>query len=35
MPWGIGCGLAGGNWADYEGELIEFAKHIDVYLYRK
>lgn len=26
FPHGIGCGLAGGKWIDYEKMLIEFAK---------
>jgi O-acetyl-ADP-ribose deacetylase (regulator of RNase III) len=26
FPFGIGCGLAGGKWADYEKLLREFAK---------
>lgn len=41
VPYKIGCGLAGGNWADYEQMLSEFefkAKqsgvNLDVVLYR-
>ena len=35
VPYGIGCGLAGGNWDDYEAELQGFAKaypHLKVVL---
>lgn len=26
LPWGIGCGLAGGDWVVYEGIIKEWAK---------
>lgn len=28
FPHGIGCGLAGGTWAQYEAALVEFAAHV-------
>jgi len=36
MPWGIGCGLAGGDWSLYEQEINAFAKkhEIQCVLYR-
>jgi O-acetyl-ADP-ribose deacetylase (regulator of RNase III) len=36
FPYNIGCGLAGGNWADYSAEIEAFAErtHVDVVLYR-
>lgn len=38
IPYGIGCGLAGGNWADYYKVLCEFAatnSNYNVYLVKK
>jgi len=39
IPWKIGCGLAGGNWATYEQilneELGTLARLHDIVLYRK
>jgi hypothetical protein len=37
IPYGIGCGLSGGNWCDYEYCIKEFCntfKDIKVYLYK-
>jgi O-acetyl-ADP-ribose deacetylase (regulator of RNase III) len=36
FPFNIGCGMAGGNWKDYERALEDFAKEarIPVSLYR-
>ena len=30
FPYGIGCGMAGGDWATYEAMLKEFSKSINV-----
>ena len=37
FPWGIGCGLAGGNWEDYLRMLTEFSESddISVVIYRR
>ena len=38
LPYNIGCGLARGNWTDYERMINEFAsnnRHIKVILYLK
>jgi O-acetyl-ADP-ribose deacetylase (regulator of RNase III) len=29
FPYGIGCGLAGGNWSEYENILNNFSIHIN------
>ncbi len=29
IPWGIGCGLAGGNWSTVLSNLIDKSEHID------
>jgi hypothetical protein len=37
LPWGIGCGLAGGDWKVYEGAIREWARGmegVEVVLYR-
>ncbi len=37
FPYKIGCGLAGGNWEQYENLLQKFSnllKHIDIVLYK-
>lgn len=34
FPYGIGCGLAGGNWDKYYQMIEEFAKDTTVYLYQ-
>ena len=37
LPWGIGCGLAGGDWGVYEGIIREFAERnegITVVIYK-
>ena len=31
MPYGIGCGLGGGNWEDYEKILMECKLNIVLY----
>ena len=28
FPYGIGCGLAGGNWEEYQAMLEEFANMV-------
>ena len=38
FPYGIGCGLAGGNWENYYNMLINFASRnpeMKVYLFHK
>ena len=30
FPWGIGCGLAGGDWKDYEWMLRQFDEKVPV-----
>lgn len=35
FPYKIGCGLAGGNWVDYQHSLMNFAhknKHVEIYI---
>lgn len=34
FPYGIGCGLAGGNWTTYMQMIEEFAKDFNVVIYR-
>lgn len=34
FPWYIGCGSAGGNWADYYNLLEKFAKQKEVIIYK-
>jgi O-acetyl-ADP-ribose deacetylase (regulator of RNase III) len=37
VPFGIGCGLAGGNWYDYMETLIDWEAHynfIDLYIFK-
>ena len=29
FPWMIGCGLAGGNWDNYQSRIEEFSKSIN------
>lgn len=31
FPYGIGCGLAGGNWERYKNMIDEFAKRVQLY----
>jgi len=37
LPWGIGCGLAGGDWGSYEEVIREWARGmegVEVVLYK-
>ena len=33
LPWGIGCGIANGNWSEVENVLIKVFDNYDINLY--
>lgn len=34
MPWGIGCGLAGGDWDFYKKVIDKFSERFSIVLYK-
>lgn len=34
LPWGIGCGLAGGDWTFYKKVVDKFAENYNITLYK-